>query len=156
MSATEPCVQVRILRSYISHSVAIGCNLGPKICQTGNYGDSPSVSRFRSTWNECHTPAIVISSEIRKGCGMSSRWRINSRWTYGVPSGPVINALITSTRVSSTRKKMELSQATGKFVVRTASYVIQMCQGWRHGDCGYEPLWLWLTTVWVYLSSPTS
>jgi hypothetical protein len=128
MLTNKTCVQVRILRSYISHLVVIGCNLGPKICQTSNYGVSPSVSRFRSTQNGCHTPAIVISSEIRKRWGMSSRRIINSKWTYGVPSGPVINALITSTRVSSTRKKMELSQATGKFVVRTASCVIEICQ----------------------------
>lgn len=50
--------------------------------------------------------------------------------TYGVPSGPVISALMTSTRVSSTRKKIELSHATGKFVVKTASYSVQNIKEW--------------------------
>jgi hypothetical protein len=44
--------------------------------------------------------------------------------TYGVPSGPVMSALMTSTRDSSTRRNIDESHATGKFVVRIASYSI--------------------------------
>lgn len=39
-----------------------------------------------------------------------------------MPSGPVINALITSTRVSSTLRKMDEPQETGRLVVKMASY----------------------------------
>ena len=42
--------------------------------------------------------------------------------THGVPSGPVINALITSTRVSSTLRKIDEPQETGRLVVKMASY----------------------------------
>lgn len=41
-----------------------------------------------------------------------------------MPSGPVISALMMSTLDSSTRRKIDESQATGKLVVNTASYVI--------------------------------
>lgn len=42
-------------------------------------------------------------------------------FSYGVPSGPIIMALMQSTRASSTRMKMVEPQAAGKLVVKIAS-----------------------------------
>lgn len=42
-------------------------------------------------------------------------------FSYGVPSGPMIIALRTSTRASSTRKKTDECHATGRLVVRIAN-----------------------------------
>jgi hypothetical protein len=44
------------------------------------------------------------------------------QYAHGVPSGPVISALMTSTLDSSTRKNTDEPHATGKLVVNTASY----------------------------------
>ena len=53
---------------------------------------------------------------------METLIKIYDRYSYGVPSGPIISALIISTRVSSTFKRIDESQATGRLVVRIASY----------------------------------
>lgn len=81
---------------------------------------------------------------------------IEASETYGVPSGPVIRALITSTRVSSTRKKIEESQATGKFVVRIASYgnVAKHPEGVLLKK-NYTPPSRWQATALEYQSGPT-
>ena len=47
--------------------------------------------------------------------------RAKIRDPHGVPSGPVMRAFITSTRVSSTRRKIDESHATGKLVVKIAN-----------------------------------
>ncbi len=61
---------------------------------------------------------------------MLAAGHVTSRWasTHGVPSGPVMRALMTSTRVSSTRRKMDEFQATGRFVVRTASFMTTLSE----------------------------
>ncbi len=62
-------------------------------------------------------PSVLVTMESDEELPRYSKvWR-----TYGVPSGPIIRALMISTRVSSTRKKMDESQAIGRFVVSTAS-----------------------------------
>ena len=63
-------------------------------------------------------PAVVITSETSVSIMLDKQIPFT---TYGVPSGPVMSALMMSTLVSSTRRKILESHATGRFVVRTAS-----------------------------------
>ena len=73
--------------------------------------------------NVCHEPPVVITVKLDEGYCQSFASKLN---TYGVPSGPVINALMISTRVSSTLRKMEEPQDTGKFVVRIANCSLRL------------------------------
>ena len=86
-----------------------------------------------------YAPAIVVTEWYDHYSGIHNKGSVN---TYGVPSGPVIYAnmnneglleqltkltrhLIMSTLVSSTRRNTDESQATGRFVVNTASCTLR-------------------------------
>jgi hypothetical protein len=58
--------------------------------------------------------------------------------TYGVPSGPVIRALITSTRVSSIRKNIDEFHAIGRLFVKIESFL--GCQTTTGSRLEFSPL----------------
>lgn len=65
---------------------------------------------------------MITETSKGKGCVCFQGKVKKCQESYGVPSGPVIRAFMTSTRVSSTFKNIDESHATGRLVERIASY----------------------------------
>ena len=105
------------LPSCTSHLVELGYNSVRGRYQRGSC--SSSEKDESDEYGDRIIPSVLIPDRERVDKSEVQVWIVH---THGVPSGPMMSAFITSTRVSSTLRKMDESHAMGKLVVRMASY----------------------------------